>query len=109
MKNNDEQIIEACKNSLSMAEAASKVGIHFNTFKKKALRLGVYKPNQGKKGISKPNNRNNKISLMDILEGKYPSYQTNKLRIRLIKDSIKKEECEECHIKKWNNKKYLLN
>lgn len=103
MKNNDESIIEACKSSLSMAEAASKVGIHFNTFKRKAVKLGVYNPNQGGKGIHKPNS--NKIPLQEILDGKYPSYQTNKLRRRLIKEGIKKEECEECHIVDWNNKR----
>jgi 5-methylcytosine-specific restriction endonuclease McrA len=103
MKNNDDEIVEACKSSFSMAEAASKVGIHFNTFRRKAIKLGVYSPNQSGKGISKPNST--KIPLQEILEGKHPYYQTNKLRKRLIKEGIKKEECEECHITDWNNKR----
>lgn len=104
MKNVDNEIIEACKCSLSMVEASGKVGVHFNTFKKKAIRLGVYKPNQKGEGIIHKFNGGG-IPLKDILEGKHPSYQTNKLRKRLIKEGIKKEECEECHIVDWNNKR----
>ena len=44
----------------------------------------------------------NKIELSDILEGKYPSYQTFKLRNRLISEGIKKNECEICKISDWN-------
>ncbi len=104
MKNKDKEILEACKNSLSMAEAASKVGIHFNTFRKKAIKLGVYNPNQSGKGMKKPNN-GKRIPLKEILEGKHPQYQSNKLRKRLIKEGFKKEECEKCLIFDWNNQK----
>lgn len=44
---------KACSNSLSMAEACSKLGLHFNTFKKHALKYGCYNPNQGMKGGKK--------------------------------------------------------
>lgn len=67
------------------------------------MKLGVYKPNQGGKGTSKPNSR--KIPLDKILEGLYPQYQTNKLRIRLINEGIKEEKCEQCGITNWNGKK----
>jgi Zn finger protein HypA/HybF involved in hydrogenase expression len=101
MKNTNEQIIEVCKDARSMSEAAAKLQMHFNTFKKRALELGVYKPNQSGKGISKPNG--SKIELEEILDGKHPQYQTNKLRIRLIKEGIKQHECESCEIKDWMN------
>jgi Zn finger protein HypA/HybF involved in hydrogenase expression len=101
MKNTNEQIIEVCKDARSMSEAAAKLQMHFNTFKKRALELGVYKPNQSGKGISKPNG--SKIELEEILDGKHPQYQTNKLRIRLIKEGIKQHECESCGIKDWMN------
>ncbi len=46
----------------------------------------------------------NKIDLKDILEGKYPSYQTFKLRNRLISEGIKTNKCEICDISEWNGK-----
>ena len=102
MKHNDETFIEVCKNAQSMSKAAAELKMHFNTFKRKAVMLGVYKTNQGGKGLSKKDN-GNKINLKDILDGKHPQYQTNKLRIRLIKEGIKEHECESCGIKDWNN------
>lgn len=102
MKHNDETFIEVCKNAQSMSKAAAELKMHFNTFKRKAVILGVYKTNQGGKGLSKKDN-GNKINLQDILDGKHPQYQTNKLRIRLIKEGIKEHECESCGIKDWNN------
>ena len=100
MKYTDEQIIEACKNARSMAEAAASLGMHFNTFRGKAIKLNVYRPNQNGKGLNKKHN-GSKIELKDILEGKYPQYQTNKLRIRLIDEGLKEHKCESCGIESW--------
>lgn len=100
----DEEIIYACKTSLSMMEAKSKLKIHFNTFKKRALLLGVYKTNQGGVGINKTKHLGvNKFLLIDILNGKHPQYQTFKLKNRLIIEGIKKNECDMCGITLWNN------
>jgi Zn finger protein HypA/HybF involved in hydrogenase expression len=105
MKVNDDEIIKMCKKSISMAKAAAELGIHFNTLKNRAVKLGCYKINQSGKGIKKPKKDGfDKIALSEILDGKHPQYQTNKLRIRLIKESIKQEKCEVCGILKWNNK-----
>ena len=100
-----QEIISACKSSLSMNEAAAKTGLHFNTFKRYAVQFGVYTPNQGGKGKSKPYNGKDKISLQEILDGKHPQYQTYKLKNRLIKEGIKEEKCEKCHIKDWNGER----
>ena len=102
MKHTDEFIIEVCKNANSMSEAAATLRMHFNTLKRKAVKLDVYEPNQSGKGLSKKGN-GNKIMLQDILDGKHPQYQTNKLRIRLIKEGIKVHECESCSITDWMN------
>lgn len=102
MKHTDEEIIEACNEARSMAEAAAELNMHFNTFKRKAIKLNVYEPNQSGKGINKRHN-GNKIELKEILEGKHPSYQTNKLRIRLIDEGLKEHECESCGISNWMN------
>ena len=95
-----EKFIEVCNEELSMASAAAKLGIHFNTFKRYAVKYKVYNPNQSGKGISKKGN-GSKIPINEILSGKHPQYQTNKLRIRLIKEGIKEEKCEKCGIVDW--------
>ncbi len=105
IKIDDKAIIDACEQEPTMAKAALRVGIHYNTFIRKAKKLGVYNPNQGAKGVKIPNRAPlTKISISEILEGKHPYYQTNKLRVRLIKEGIKKEMCEICGIKDWNGK-----
>ena len=102
----DEQIIEACSNSLTMQEALSKTDLHFNTFKKRAVKLGVYNPNPGGKGKSKPKEEGKgKINLKEILEGLHPSYQTFKIKLRLFSEGIKTNVCEICGISEWNNTK----
>ena len=99
----DMEFIKVCQESDTMAKAAATLGLHFNTFKRKAINLGCYEPNQAGKGITKKDN-GNKISLDEILEGKHPYYQTNTLRKRLISEGYKTGECEECHITEWNGK-----
>jgi len=49
-----------------------------------------------------------KISLEFILSGNYPSYQTNKLRKRLISEGYKENKCELCGIDNWLGKKISL-
>lgn len=88
--------------SSSMAQAASKLGLHQATLKRYAVDHGLYKTNQGGCGISK--NRKPTILLEDILDGKHPEYQTYKLKLRLYKEGIKKNECEICKISEWNGK-----
>lgn len=99
----DETFIQICNESNSMAQAAASLGLHFNTFKTKAIKLKCYTPNQAGKGVIKKHN-GNKIELKEILKGKYPEYQTFKLKKRLILEGYKKHECEECKITEWNGK-----
>lgn len=99
----DEEFINVCENSNSMASASAKMKMHFNSFKKRAKELNCYKPNQSGKGLEKKNN-GKKIPLNEIIEGKHPSYQTFKLKHRLIKEGLKQNICEECSIKDWNGK-----
>lgn len=100
---NEIDIIKASKESLSACQAAAKLNLTFGTYKKYAIRLGVYKTNQSGKGIYKP--CKNKIPLNEILEGKHPQYQTNKIRIRLLEEGIKEAKCEICGIANWQKKK----
>ncbi len=102
IKISDERIKKVSNESVTMARAAAKLGIHYNTFKKHAVRLNVFKPNPSGKGISKP--RDCGFKLEDILTGKHPQYQTYKLKQKLYKKGIKKNVCEECGLSSWKNK-----
>ena len=77
MKVSNEKIIEVCSNSLSMAKAAATLGIHFNTLKSRAMKLGCYKTNMAGKGLTRTKRDGfDKIALSEILDGKHPQYQS---------------------------------
>jgi hypothetical protein len=100
---NQNDFIKICQESKSMAEAASKLDLHFNTFKKYAIKFGCYVTNQSGKGTNKivpP-----KVDLQEILEGKHPYFQTFKLKNRLLKEKIIENKCFICDIEEWNGKK----
>jgi len=96
----ENSIKKACIDHLSMAQACASIGMNKNTFIFHAKRLGCYKPNQGGIGIIKQY-QDRSIALKEILEGKHPQYQTNKLAKRLLKENIKEHRCENCNTKEW--------
>jgi 5-methylcytosine-specific restriction endonuclease McrA len=104
----DDQIIEASNNHLTATGAATSLGIKYETYRVHALRLGVFNKNQSGKGLSKPRPDSAKISLEEILEGKHPHYQSNKIRIRLIKEGYKTHKCESCYNTEWLGKPISL-
>ena len=99
-KFDENEFISICRNSLTMAEAARKLGMHFNTFRRYATKLGCYNPNQSGKGVNKVSRE--RLSTKDILAGKYPEYNTYKLKKRLIREGIIKDECFLCG---WKEKR----
>ena len=100
----DEEFINICNNSLTMSEACSKIGLHYNTFRKRAKKLGCFNPNKSHKGMKFPN-RNKKEELANkILSGNYPEYQTFKLKNLLFYLGIKENKCEICGISEWLGK-----
>lgn len=105
MKENIDMVefVKVCNESESMAKACATLGLHFNTFKRLAIKYNCYKPNQSGKGTHKNNNGAN-IPIDEILEGKHPQYQTYKLKNKLIKAGIKENKCEICGITDWNGK-----
>lgn len=107
MKHTVETIQKVCFESNSMADAARKLEINYKTFRKYTQELGLFEPNQPGKGLNKKGN-GTKIPLCEILDGLHPTYQTNKLRIRLIKEGVKKSECEICGIDEWLSNKISL-
>jgi Zn finger protein HypA/HybF involved in hydrogenase expression len=98
----DEQFIKICNESATMAEAYRKLGYEdsrSNCFKRKAIKLGCYRPNQGGKGTRKI-----KIDLEEYLSNK-KKVSSWKLKQRLLLDGVFKNECSVCGLKgEWNGK-----
>jgi hypothetical protein len=99
---------EAINTTTSMRQAAKAMNMAFTTFKRRAIKLGLYHTNQGLKGSTKPSSGNEGFPLIDILEGKHPQYQSNKLRIRLIREGYKDVRCECCENSEWMGKPISL-
>jgi len=107
----DTDIIKAFESPepFTATKIAAKLNMQYSTLKKHAIRLGVWKTNQSGKGLSKTKTEGNgKYPLSEILEGKHPYYQTNKLKLRLLKEKIKPHRCEICLLNKWNGEKIPL-
>lgn len=92
---NKAEFVETCLSSKTMAEAARRLNMHFNTFKKYALKFNCYAANASHKGV-KTGSRQDRVSTDDILLGKYPDYQTYKLKLRLLREGYKQDKCECC-------------
>ena len=104
-----ELLEEAINSSATMTQAASKIGMPFMTFKRKAEALRLYVPNQGARGTVKPYRGSNKIDLQEIIAGNHTQYGTNKLKKRLIKDGYLKHICVGCGLTDtWNGKPITL-
>jgi hypothetical protein len=99
---NKEHFIRVCSESISMAQASSKLGLHFNTFKRYALLFGCYSTNPSGKGMKKKCKP--KIEMSEILAGNHPEFNTYKLKNRLIKDGLLENKCSSCGITDWQGK-----
>ncbi len=94
----EERVKTASVEANSASAAAALLGIKFTTYKKYALQYGCYETNKGGKGTSKPKQG---IPLVEILDGLHPQYQSNKLRIRLIKEEVLPAKCNNCKLDSW--------
>ena len=95
-----ETFIETCNKQLSMAKAASELGLHFETFKRYATKYGCYKPNQAGKGIKK----DIKARITQIED--YASRAS--VRKKILKDQLIPYQCGICELKEWNGKQLSL-
>lgn len=96
----EKEFIETCKNAKSMGQAAVKLGMNYKTLCSHAKRLNCFHPNQSGKGVSKPV-KVGVIPLEDIFSGKHKTYQSHKLKKRLLKEGFKKPKCERCNNTTW--------
>jgi 5-methylcytosine-specific restriction endonuclease McrA len=107
---NIEEIKILISNGETMKSIAEKLEIPFSTFKRRAKKLGIYLPNQGRRGIKRTSDEveSRKIPLELILDNTY-KIGSNHLKKRLFIEKVKDEICEECGINNnWNGKKLNL-
>lgn len=95
----DQELIE----QYSITPILSHLSHYFNvpdiTIWRRAKKLGLeFKIGGGSK----------KIELSEILEGLHPTYQTLKLKKRLIKEKVLEYKCASCGIFEWNKKEISL-
>jgi hypothetical protein len=92
---NDENFIKTCNEASSMIKASKILNISFSSFKRRAEKLGCYKPNQAGKGTIKKRNCKNTID--EILQGGI-EFQSFKLKNRLLKEGIFEHRCMKCDL-----------
>ncbi len=95
-----QHFIQVCNASTSMSQAAMELGMNYKTLCSHAKRLNCFKSNQSGKGISKALSKQ-KIPLSDIFSGVHKTFQSHKLKKRLIKEGIKKAVCSSCKLEQW--------
>ena len=100
-KVSDSLILDCFNSNKTLHETSAELSMSVVSLWRRAKKLNIQWSN-----IKRP--IHNKIKLSDILEGKYPSYQTFKLRNRLISEGIKTNKCEVCHISEWNGKEISM-
>ena len=94
-----DKIIEASTLTTSATAAAAMLSIKYDTYKKYAIQYGCFNINQAGKGTTKVSGT--KIPLEEILSGKHPQYQSNKLRLRLLEEGYFQYKCYNCNLTEW--------
>lgn len=96
----EQHVREVCEQSPSMAQAALLLGMNYKTLCFHAKRLGCFKTNQAGKGQAKKPSKQ-AVSMESIFDGSHKTYQSHKLKKRLIREGYKKAECESCGLAEW--------
>lgn len=95
----ESEIKSAQDESKSAAEAARKLSVSYNTYKKYAKLYGIMERCKclDPSGITKVHNPyKGKYPLEELLMGMHPGYSTSRLKIKLLKSKLKQEVCEVC-------------
>lgn len=106
---NEHDITSVIMNSHSMREAATVLKIPFSTFKRKAIQLGLYIPNQAGIGIGKKHKATRQRTV-DIIEGKCTHNITStKLKTNLLRYGLIDPICNKCgNDETWNGDRLVL-
>lgn len=100
-KISDDRIVECYNNGITLHEAAAELSMSVVSLWRRAKNINLKWSKIKRQSVKK-------IDLLEILEGKHPSYQTFKLRNRLIAEGIKTNTCEICNITEWNGSKLSM-
>lgn len=94
----ESEIKDAQEKCFSATDCAKYLNVNYKTYRKYALKYGIFKTNRWGKGSKKRywNPNSGKYPLNQILEGKYPNYPIHRLKDLLIRSGTKKAECEKC-------------
>lgn len=103
----EEEVRYVMEHTKSNTAAAKFLGIHYDTWKRYAERyfdeesgqsLFELHKNQAGKGVHKLHRGTGfqRKDIFEILEGKHPSYNRDKLATRLIEEMIFPEKCNNC-------------
>ncbi len=93
-----DRMIWAINETRSMRQAAKLLNVAYNTFKKYAKLHQVWNPNFGgnyKRGKGHTGGFK-QVEIMEVLQGKNPSYSTAKLQYRLVREGYLEECCSNC-------------
>ena len=93
-KFSDEQLIE----QYNIEPNLSKIAVHFGV-----PQVTIWRRSKKLDLTYKHGGTNKKISLDEILKGLHPTYQTFKLKNRLLKDNIFENICTNCGITEWQD------
>lgn len=88
-----------------MAHAAVLLKMNYKTVRFHAKRLDCFKTNQPGKNTQK---QNPLIPLEEIFNGTYQTYQSHKLRKRLLNEGYKSHQCENCFLSEWQGNQIPL-
>ena len=95
----ESEIIVAQDQSASAAEAARKLNVSYNTYKKYAKIYGIMERCKCTDATGMPKVHNpykGKYPLEEILIGMHPGYSPSRLRKKLFAASLKQQVCEVC-------------
>jgi Zn finger protein HypA/HybF involved in hydrogenase expression len=98
-KISDDQLLEQYKITPNLSKLSHHFGVPDVTIWGKSKRLGLKFPVGG---------TFKKIELDEILQGMHPTYQTMKLKNRLIKEKVLEYKCSTCGLFDWKGKSISL-
>lgn len=96
----EEKLIKVCTESSSMAKAAFTLCMNYKTLCFHAKRLKCFNANQSGRGMKKKPSKES-IPMIDIFNGTHPTYQTHKIKNRLLNEGYKSHSCERCGLSEW--------
>lgn len=93
----ESEIREAQEKTITAADAARYLRVHYLTYRKYATLYGLWKTNiYYKRNGRVVDAEKGKYPISKILNGEFPDYPVYRLKDKLINGGIRKPECEQC-------------